>query len=188
MAYDITFQRKLHGNLMTFHTTYGIFSPKEIDYGSFLLLKYIGGLKPDANVLDIGCGYGALGLTIAKLIPKGSVDLVDKDFVAIEYANINAKANNLSNATAYLSNGLSHVPHDKTFQLIVSNIPAKVGNEMLERIFTDAYEQLEPGGKIIIVCIAGLRKYIKRVFNDIFGNYEKLDQKKNYSVCMAIKN
>lgn len=185
---DITFQKKLHGNKLTFHSTYGLFSPKEIDFGSFLLLKHVGGLKPDAHVLDIGCGYGALGITIAKLIPEGMVHMVDKDFVAIEYAQKNAQANSTPNTSIYLSNGLSHVPPQENFDLIVSNIPAKVGNELLRKIFTDSRDQLKPNGKIIIVCVAGLRKFIKREFENIFGNYNKLDQKKNYAICMAQKN
>lgn len=184
---DITFEKKLIGNKITFHTTYGIFSPKELDYGSQLLIWNAGKVEEDFDILDIGCGYGPIGIALAKHAPKGSLHMVDKDFVAIEYAQKNCEANEIKNAEVYLSNGFSHVPADKKFDIIVSNIPAKIGKELLEKIFTDAHEHLKPEGRILVVTIAGLRKYIKRTFEEIFGNYTKIEQKKNYCVGMAQK-
>ena len=141
----------------------------------------------DADCLDLGCGYGALGLTIARLANKGQTVLVDKDFVAIKYAKMNARLNKLDNTEVILSNGFDQIK-EKRFDLIVSNIPAKVGNELMTLFFHDAYEQLRDNGKIIVVTINGLRSYIKRTFNTIFGNYKKVKQGKNYTVSMAIKD
>ena len=74
-----------------------------------LLAKYLF-IKETDDVLDLGCGYGPLGLAAAKLCPQGSVHLVDKDFVAVDYANRNIALNDIPNATAYLSNGFDQVP------------------------------------------------------------------------------
>ncbi|GAB6034937.1 class I SAM-dependent methyltransferase [Galenea microaerophila] len=183
---DIVFQETLMGHPLTFHTTWGLFSPRNIDAGTHLLLKHLQ-IQPDEVALDIGCGYGPIGLTIAANAPEGKVHMVDKDFVAVDYANKNAQINGLSNAQAYLSNGLSRVPTDQKFTTVVSNIPAKVGKEMLSILLHDVHNQLQPGGQFVVVTINGLRQYMKRNFMEVFGNYEKVKQGKDYTISRTIK-
>ena len=183
---DIVFQETLMGHPLTFHTTWGLFSPRNIDAGTHLLLKHLQ-IQPDEVALDIGCGYGPIGLTIAANAPEGKVHMVDKDFVAVDYANKNAQINGLSNAQAYLSNGLSRVPADQKFTTVVSNIPAKVGKEMLSILLHDVHNQLQPGGQFVVVTINGLRQYMKRNFMEVFGNYEKVKQGKDYTISRCVK-
>ncbi|VAX00422.1 Ribosomal RNA small subunit methyltransferase C [hydrothermal vent metagenome] len=183
---DIVFSDVLCAQPLTFHTTWGIFSPREIDEGSRLLLNYIE-VEQDSDCLDLGCGYGVIGLTLAMLANNGTTTLVDKDFVAIEYAQKNAELNKIQNVDILLSNGLEQV-NTKKFDVVASNIPAKVGNELMTLFFNDAYQQLNPGGKVYVVTINGLRNYIKRTFTEIFGNYKKLKQGKSYTVSMASKS
>ena len=183
---DIVFSETLKGIPFVFHSTWGIFSPRNIDEGTLLLLKYLD-IKEDDDCLDLGCGYGPLGLTMAKLAPKGKTTLVDKDFKAVEYSNKNAELNQVKNAEALLSNGFDQIS-GRQFDIVVSNVPAKVGNEMLSLFLHDAYNQMKPGAKIYVVTITGLRKYIKRNFEEVFGNYKKLKQGPNYTVAMATKN
>ena len=149
-------------------------------------MKYLE-INPDEIALDIGCGYGPSGLAIAANAPQGSVHMVDKDFVAVDFANKNAKLNGLKNAKAYLSNGLSAVPKDIQFTTVVSNIPAKVGKEMLSILLHDTHQQLVPGGQFVVVTINGLRQYMKRNFMEVFGNYEKVKQGKDYTISRCIK-
>lgn len=182
---DIVFRDTLREQALSFHTTWGLFSPREIDEGSRLLLDRIE-VKPGDDCLDLGCGYGPIGLTLARLTPQGHTTLVDKDFVAIEYCRKNIDANHIDNAEALLSNGFAAI-QDRRFDVIASNIPAKVGNELMTLFFFDAYQQLKPGGRLYVVTINGLRDYIKRVFKERFGNYAKLKQGKNYTVAMAVK-
>jgi 16S rRNA G1207 methylase RsmC len=184
---DLTIQSELMGHPLTFNTTWGIFSPREIDSGTDLLLRYLD-VKPDEVALDIGCGYGPIGLAIAASAPQGRVHMVDKDFVAVDYANKNAQRNKLNHAQAYLSNGLSAVPKDILFTTVVSNIPAKVGKEMLSILLHDIYAQLAPGGQLVVVTINGLRDYMKRNFNEVFGNYEKVKQGKDYTISRCVKS
>ncbi len=183
---DIVFSETLCGQPLSFHTTWGLFSPREIDEGSRLLLNLIE-VSPDADCLDLGCGYGVIGLTLASLAKNGTTALVDKDFVAIEYAQKNAALNKIQNVDILLSNGLQQV-NSKKFDIVASNIPAKVGNELMSLFFNDAYQQLNPGGKVYVVTINGLRHYIKRTFTEIFGNYKKLKQSTRYTVSMASKS
>ena len=182
---DIVFRESLNNFPFVFHTTWGLFSPRSIDEGTLLLLKYLD-INNDDNCLDLGCGYGPLGLTMAKMAPGGTSTLVDRDFKAIEYSSKNAELNKINNVDILLSNGLEQI-HDKRFDVVASNIPAKVGNEMMTLFFYDAFNQLNKDGRIYVVTINGLRDYIKRVFKEIFGNYNKLKQGKNYTVAMATK-
>ena len=182
---DIVFSESLNGIPFVFHTTWGIFSPRNIDEGTLLLLKYLE-INENDDCLDLGCGYGPIGLTMAKLAPKGTTTLVDKDFKAVEYSNINAELNQIKNAEALLSNGFDQI-NKRKFNVIASNVPAKVGNEMLTIFLYDAYKQMKPGAKFYVVTITGLRKYIKRNFEEVFGNYKKLKQGPNYTVAMETK-
>ncbi len=182
---DMLIKAELCGFPMQFSTTWGLFSPKAIDEGSRLMLEHIK-VEPDDQCLDIGCGYGPLGLTIAKQATEGKTILIDKDFVAIDYTSKNIQLNRLDNCETFLSNGFNQVG-EKHFSLIVSNIPAKVGNELLSLFLYDACQHLESGGRFYVVTISGIRKYIERSFKEVFGNYKKVKQGKTYTVAMAIK-
>ncbi|MDH5301232.1 MAG: methyltransferase [Gammaproteobacteria bacterium] len=182
---DLVIQETLCEQPLTFHSTWGIFSPREIDEGTRLLLKYVE-INDAADIFDLGCGYGPIGITLAKLAPEGRTLMVDKDFVAVEYAKKNIALNQLNNCEAMLSNGFEHIGN-RQFDVVISNVPAKVGKEMMHIILSDAHRHLRPGGQIYVVTINGLRDYIKRNFKEFFGNYDKLKQGTNYTVAKAVK-
>lgn len=181
---DLRFEAELCGQHLRFTSTWGIFSPREIDEGTELLLKYIQ-INPADDCFDLGCGYGPIGLTMAKLAPQGQTLMVDKDFMAVEYSNRNAELNNIPNARAKLSNAFQHIDKQQTFDVIASNVPAKVGKEMMSLMLHDARHHLKPGGRLYLVTINGLREYMKRNLKDVFGNYKKLKQGKNYTISYA---
>lgn len=182
---DIVFSDTLRGESLTFHTTWGLFSPRAVDDGSRLLLEHVE-VNPGDDCLDVGCGYGVLGLTLARLAPRGSTCLVDKDFVAVDYSARNARVNGIGNCEAFLSNGFSAVG-GRRFDLIVSNLPAKVGKEMLYLYLYDALAHLRIGGRFYVVTISGLRRFIERGFKEVFGNYDKVKQGRDYTVALAVR-
>lgn len=183
---DIRFSHTLCNIPLHFRTTWGLFSPREIDAGTELILRYMQ-LSPTDDCFDLGCGYGAIGLTMASIANQGQTVMVDKDFMAVHYSNKNLKHNQISNAKAVLSNGFQHLDPQQKFDVIASNIPAKVGKEMMSLMLHDAYKHLKPNGKIYVVTINGLRQYMKRNLHEIFGNYKKLKQGKTYTVAFAAK-
>ena len=183
---DIVLDVELLGSRFNLHTRWGVFSPRSIDDGTLLLLKYISADDDDV-CLDLGCGYGPIGLALARHCHKGQVHMVDKDFVAVELANYNAKINNINNAQAYLSDAFIQVPSEIKFNKIISNIPAKVGREQLSIILYDAFDALESGGTITVVTINGLKDFIKNNFKSVFGNYKKIKQGQKYIVSQATK-
>ncbi|MFA5793149.1 MAG: methyltransferase [Candidatus Gracilibacteria bacterium] len=183
---ELTLNVSLKGREFTFKTTWGLFSPKEIDEGTRLLIENVN-VNPKDDIFDLGCGYGPIGIVLGSLATKGSVLMVDKDFVATEYAQKNIELNGLKNAKVILSNAFSAVPQDQQFDLIISNLPAKPGKEFFEIMMQDAYTHLKPGGRICVVTITGLREYIKRTFKELFGNYQKIAERKGYTVAEAVK-
>ncbi|MEZ4502391.1 MAG: methyltransferase [Dehalococcoidia bacterium] len=182
---DLVFTEAIRGHELTFHSRWGLFSPRGIDEGTRLLLDHIE-VPDDADCLDLGCGYGPIGLTLARLAPRGRTTMVDRDFVAVDYARDNAARNNIENIDALLSDGFEAIA-DRRFDLVVSNLPAKVGNEAYSILFHDAERALRPGGRIVVVTISGLRRFIERAFIEAFGNYEKVKQGRTHTVSMATR-
>ena len=183
---DIVFDAKLRGFDCSFSSTWGLFSPRSIDPGTRLLIDQL-----EVNVgntcLDLGCGYGAIGLVMARLSCNGKVYLVDKDFVAVEHAIKNTKRNCVQNCEVMLSNTFSHLP-DTKFDVIASNLPANAGKELMRIILLEARNYLKPTGKLYVVTISGLREFVKRNFNEVFGNYRKLKQSRTHTVSLAMRN
>ena len=180
---DIVYSESICRQQLEFHSTWGLFSPKALDEGSRLLLNHLQ-VNPDDDTLDLGCGYGPLGLTLARLAPQGTSVLVDKDFVAVEYSRKNARINGIENVDIFLSNGFDQVGR-RRFDLIVSNLPAKTGKELYYLYFYDALIRMKPGARFYVVTISGLRKFIQKAFIEVFGNYRKVKQGRTYTVALA---
>lgn len=183
---DIHFKQDVLGHPFEFYTTWGIFSPEKLDDGSLMLLDYID-FKSDDTSIDLGCGYGVLGMTAARECPDGQHLLIDKDFVAVEYARLNCQKNQLTNTHVQLSNGFNQADNNLTFSLVMSNLPAKVGKEQHYLYLLDAYQRMTAGGRFYVVTINGLRQFMKRAFTEVFGNAEKVKQGKTYTITMATK-
>lgn len=183
---DIHFRQEVLGKPFEFTSTWGIFSPEKLDEGSLMLLDYID-FKHDDNSIDLGCGYGVLGMTAARECPNGQHLLIDKDFVAVEYAKLNCQKNGLTNAEVMLSNGFYHVDKTRQFSLVMSNLPAKASKEQHYLYLLDAYNAMASGARFYVVTINGLRDFMKRSFTEVFGNSDKIKQGKTYTITMAIK-
>lgn len=181
---DIVIQAVLRGQAVTLHSTWGLFSPKDVDEGTRLLIEHLP-IRPDDDCLDLGCGYGPVGIAMAREAAHGTTLMVDKDFVAVRYALANARRNGLSNVDAQLSNGLADIDPARRFDLVAANLPAKVGRELLTIFVHDAHAQLNPGGRMAVVVISQLRPVVERAFVAAFGNAEKIKQGRRYVVMGA---
>ena len=177
---------ELAGRPLAFATTWGLFSPRALDDGTRVLLRHlVPKLKPTCSSFEIGCGWGPIGCTLAAVCPRGRHVMVDRDFLAVEYAELNAAANGLTNVTCRPGHGFMGTPPTQRFDLVVSNLPAKTGGEMLEVLLHDAHRHLNPGGLLCVVTVTGLRRFIQRHMNDRFGNYKKLKQTPGYTVALT---
>lgn len=180
---DLLIEAELAGRSFRFATTWGLFSPREIDAGTRMLVDCLDP-RPDDDCLDLGCGYGPIGCVLAHLASQGRTLMVDRDFVAVDYAARNARANGLANASARLSNGLAQLEGEQ-FDLIASNLPAKVGRELYAILLEDAWAHLRPQGRFLAVFIRHLWPTLRREAQRVFGQAEKLREGPTYVVLGA---
>jgi 16S rRNA G1207 methylase RsmC len=134
-----------------------LFSSHEVDVGTRLLLRTLAGPEHASRrrVLDLGCGYGPLGLALRAAAADRVVHLVDRDALAVEHSRENAARNRLDDVEVYGSLGYADV-RGSGFDLIVSNIPAKAGPPVIEQLLLGGAGLLAPGGLVAVVVIAPL--------------------------------
>lgn len=169
------------GQKFTFDIGETLFSTFAIDHGTDILIRAIVTHKPK-SILDIGCGYGPLGIILAKNNPQAKIIMVDRDLLAVRYTKLNIEKNNISNATALGSLGVEAIK-DKTFDLIVSNIPAKIGDEAITQEFIlQPYEHLNPGGEYWFVVVSALNRLIPRLKAKYHLDLEYIRKRRGHAV------
>jgi 16S rRNA G1207 methylase RsmC len=141
-----------------------LFSGHELDAGSRLLLRSLATPKhePRSSVLDLGCGYGPIGLGLKLLNPARAVDMVDRDALALDFSRRNAARNGMSDVEVYASLGWSDVRRSD-YDLVVSNVPAKAGEGAIRHFLLDAAGHLRPGGMVAVVVIARLDELVREL-------------------------
>lgn len=184
-SHIVEIKEKLRGKVFLFHTKPGVFSKGGVDQGSRLLIETMT-IKPDDTILDLGCGYGPLGIVAADLAVQGKAMLIDSNLRAVRLAEENIKINSIGNARALLSDGLEAVANQQ-FMVILSNPPASSGLEIFEEFCQGAFDCLKPQGKLYFVTQARLKEAVKRVFEKVFGNYEIAGRNAKYLVSLAVK-
>ena len=140
------------GAELNFKTRAGVFSSDHFDGGSRLLADTVGCIS-GGRILDVGCGSGAIALTIASGDPSAVVTGVDVNALAVECARLNALANGMASRTIVHCSSLYEVIGDDRFDLIVSNPPFHEGNAVARPLIEGACEHLLPGGRLMLVVM-----------------------------------
>jgi len=181
---DIYF--KINETKFHFITNNGVFSKSGLDFGSRLLIETICNVKRD-NVLDLGCGYGPIGLTYKYFNPKASVTMIDINERAIELTKKNADINKLS-AYILLSDGYSKFNKNTKFEMIISNPPVRVGKKLLYKLLGESYEYLTENGKLIYVIHKNLgAKSSMKFCEGIYKKVTVVNKKSGYFVIQCEK-
>lgn len=183
------FTAVLRGKEYVFQTDAGVFSRREIDRGTQLLIESLLCKEGDV-VLDLGCGYGPIGIAAGDLVgPKGHVYLVDMNERAVELASENLKANQVTNGTALVSDGFRSLPEDLQFDWVVTNPPIRAGKAVVYGLLDDAYESLKPGGGLMVVIRTKQgAKSMERYLTDLFGNCETVNRGSGFRVFSCCKH
>lgn len=179
-------QVSLRGQNLRFYTDRGVFSKKGIDFGSQLLIESIE-LKADARVLDVGCGYGPIGLSLAKENTDRHITLVDVNHRALHLCQKNAELNQISNVRIMESDLLERVQHE-TFDAILSNPPIRAGKDVVHGLFEQSVHALNEGGELWIVIQK--KQGAPSAFAKLAELYEKVEEvtkKKGYRIFRAKK-
>lgn len=160
----------LRGQNYIFETKTGLFSRDRVDDGTKLLIEKMQ-IKPTDAVLDLGCGWGSIGIVAARLANQGKVYMVDTDIRAIKYSQLNSQLNNVKNIEIGLSDGFENLK-EINFDVICSNPPSHSSNETLIEFIEGSKKHLKNKGKLYLVVEKRISSLIKRELERVFSNYE----------------
>jgi len=177
----------IDGHHLSFITDNGVFSKDKIDEGSFAFLKVLVPLRLSGRILDLGCGYGTIGLTIAMTCPDARVDLADINSRAVALCERNAKNLGLSQRVTCLQSDI-YEKIEGPYDSIVVNPPIRAGKTVINQMFSGAKQYLIDGGSLYIVIrrkqgAESALKYIETVFE----NVSVLHKEKGYWIIKATK-
>lgn len=153
---------------LKFVTDIGVFSKDSLDRGTKVLLEYLEVKDTDKQILDLGCGYGVVGIYLSKRYQL-SVDMVDVNKRAIELSASNSVLNGVE-TNVYQSNGFSNVKSN--FDLIITNPPIRAGKKVYYKFFEDSVNYLNKGGRLVVVInkkhgAMSAIKYLETIYNSV---------------------
>ena len=168
---------------LTFQTDAGVFSKGEVDTGTDLLLNALPE-EMSGEILDLGCGWGAIGISVARKWPETRVTMADVNLRALELSRENAKRNR-AEVTCIESDGMAAFP-GKKFDAVITNPPIRAGKQVIYRMFAEAAEVLNPGGALYLVIrkqqgAESCMKYLATLFDRV----EKISKSGGFWVLRA---
>ena len=178
-----TFSASVSNHSLVFETDAGVFSRDELDFGSRLLIETAPPLF--GRVLDMGCGWGAVGLFLKRLNPAIDLVMSDVNERALSLARKNAVINHID-ADFIVSDGFKNV--HGLFRSVYMNPPIRAGKAIIYRLFDESYQHLETGGilSIVIRKQQGAPSALKH-FENTFNNADIVDKKGGYWIIRAEK-
>ncbi len=167
----------------TFETPSGVFSSGDADHASLLLAKY-SIVKENWTVLDLGCGWGLIGILLKKRFPLAAVTATDINERALAYTKKNAQSNNIS--IDVYEGSLYEPVKGKKFNTIITNPPMKAGRELCYQIIEQAKDHLEKDGMLQLVAAHNRGgKMLEAKMKEVFGNVETSVKKSGLRVYMS---
>ena len=184
----VKWESELKGNSFRFKTDRGVFSKKEVDYGSRLIIETFDAGQGARLFLDVGCGYGPIGLSLAKAYPDATVHMVDVNERAIALAKENAEGNNIGNVEVYESDRLLGV-EEKRFNAILTNPPIRAGKKVVHEILEQSFHHLVEGGELWVVIQKkqGAPSAMEKM-NEVYGQVEIAAKSKGYFILKTVKS
>jgi len=175
---------RLRGEPFKFLTASSVFSKKQVDLGTRLLIEAMR-LPETGAVLDLGCGYGAVGIAVAASNMRLQVVMTDVNVRAVQLARRNIKINKVRNAEVRC--GCLYEPvKDLMFNCVLSNPPVSAGMETVKAIITQAPKVMADKATFQMVIRSKIgSKTLPSVFNETFGNCAVLARKSGYRVLTA---
>lgn len=180
------FQVEVLGQKFKFITDIGVFSKGELDFASRLLIETFDSLGLTGSLLDVGCGYGAVGIVLASRRLESEVHMIDVNLRAMDLAKRNATLNQVENVVVYESDCYEAV--NQKFSHIVSNPPIRAGKKVVHQILEESIDHLEEGGTLTIVIGKqhGAASAEKKML-EVFGNVEMIERKKGFWILHSVK-
>jgi 16S rRNA (guanine1207-N2)-methyltransferase len=170
-----------------FETDRAVFSHGSVDRGTRLLLGALE-TQPADEILDVGCGYGVIGIVAAAGAPRGRAVLTDVNERAVALSRENARRNGLANVEVLLGSGYEPV-RGQRFDVIATNPPIRAGRRAVGGIIEGAPEHLKPGGRFYLVARTGMgAKTLGRIVARAFGDIEELERGGGFRLYRAVRS
>src|SRR5690625_1557224 len=177
----------LRNHTFTFTTASGVFSKRSVDFGSQLLIETFQEPEISGPILDLGCGYGPIGISLAKTFKDRTILMVDINERAISLTKKNIAQNNVDNAKALLSEGFANV-EESNFAAIVTNPPIRAGKKIVYPMIEESQSRLQLGGELWVVIQKkqGALSF-QRFLSTLFSKVTVENRRKGYYIFRAVK-
>jgi len=179
---EIVIQENIRGHLFTFYSNRSLFSKNRVDKGTKLLADTMV-LFEGQKVLDLGCGYGVLGIVAKKVCPSCDVFMSDVNELAIKYSKKNAEVNGVD-VKVVLSDLFENL--NETFDNIITNPPFTRGKEIIKLWVEESHNHLNSPGILQLVATKKFR-YIEVLLKKYFDKFEIFNKKGDYIIYLAYK-
>jgi 16S rRNA (guanine1207-N2)-methyltransferase len=175
---------ELNGKKFSFISDNGVFSKNHVDFATDFLLQTVCD-EVAGDILDVGCGYGVIGITLSYSEKVARVTMLDINQRALELAKKNTQMNHCKNVQIIESNGFEQV--HEVYDTIVTNPPIRAGKEVIYQMYKEAKDHLKQGGKLFLVINKkhGAPSTI-RYLTELYGNCEIVDKKAGFHVLKCI--
>jgi 16S rRNA (guanine1207-N2)-methyltransferase len=178
----VTIETIIQNVPLVFETASSLFSPTRVDSGTSFLLSNVQ-FDSDDKVLDLGCGYGAIGIFVAKLLGSDHVYMIDSDPEAVRYAERNSRENGVAGVRIELSDGFRHF-HETGFTKILCNPPYHCDFSIAKHFIEKGFNRLVIGGAMWMVTKR--EKWYRNKLTSVFGGV-RLTSRDEYFVFQALK-
>ena len=180
-----TISSTVRSHNFTFITPSGVFSFGTIDRASLLLAEHAV-IKENTTILDLGCGWGFLGIMIKKVFPATNVWMTDTNERALDFAQQNAKRNNIK--LTIMKSNLYNTIREQSFDIIITNPPMKAGREICYQIIEQAKHHLNTNGTLQLVAFHKRGgAMLEKKMQEVFGNVETIAKKSGFRVHVSVK-
>lgn len=184
-----SFQTRIHGIDFEFSTDSGVFSRNRMDYGTELLIETVikDQQKMNGRLVDLGCGYGPVGIIMKRAFPSLDVILCDVNSRALTLARKNARSNQVAYLQIVQSDALASV--EGPLDYVLTNPPIRAGKTVVHRFFSEAWQKLAPGGLLYVVIQKkqGAPSAFGKI-KELFGDAEIIEHSAGYWIIRARKS
>ncbi len=166
----------------------GVFSKDRIDFATDLLIKAVLNENIKGKILDVGCGYGVIGITISIFNSNVDFTMLDINERALGLAKKNIKLNKLDNIKVIESDGFSNISAQEIYDVIITNPPIRAGKKVIYKMYEDSFNHLNKDGMLYLVInkkhgAPSTKEYLETLFSEV----EVLDKKAGFNVIRCKK-
>lgn len=178
----------LRGKKYSFTSDIGVFSKNEVDFGTRLLIEQFEAPDISGDILDLGCGYGPIGIALADRHRDRNVIMVDVNERALTLARKNVLENDITNTEIFQSDRFSHLSNH-TFAAIVTNPPIRAGKKVVHKMFEESKQALLRHGELwVVIQKKQGAPSAKAKLELLFGSVEVVFRSKGYFILRALNS